>query len=74
MFLSTLVLDGQVRGTWRRSVRAKSVVLEAAPFGRLSAAEKQAFAAPGGRYARYLGLEVKLSWAAANVGAPSPRS
>jgi hypothetical protein len=62
MFLATLVLDGQVRGTWRRSVRAKSVVLDATPFGRLKAAEKQAFAAPAERYARYLGTDVALAW------------
>jgi hypothetical protein len=62
MFLSTLVLDGQVRGTWRRAVRAKAVVLDATPFSRLRAAEKRAFAASLERYAHYLGTDVTLAW------------
>jgi hypothetical protein len=64
MFLSTLVLDGQVRGTWRRAQRAKTVVLEASPFTRLTAARKKEFAAPAESYARYLGTTVTLSWMA----------
>jgi hypothetical protein len=62
MFLSTLVLDGQVRGTWRRSARAKAIVLEATAFARLKASQKQAFADPTGGYARFLGMSVALTW------------
>jgi hypothetical protein len=64
MFLSTLVLDGQVCGTWRRTARAKSVTLEASPFRTLEAAERKAFAAPVERYAHYLGVPVALAWTA----------
>jgi hypothetical protein len=56
MFLPTLVLDAQVRGTWRRTARGKSVVLEASPFGRLSAADMKAFDVPRERYARFLAI------------------
>ena len=62
MFLPTLVLDGRVCGTWRRTIRAKSVVLEASPFVRLTASEKKAFAVPDGRYARFLGVPVTVTW------------
>jgi hypothetical protein len=62
MFLSTLVLDGQVRGTWRRSMRAKSVVLEISPFGRLSAADRKAIVVPSERYAQYLGTTTTLEF------------
>ena len=62
MFLSTLVLDGQVYGTWRRSAGAKTTVLEASPFTRLKAAQKKAFAAPVERYGRFLGTPVALEW------------
>ena len=62
MFLSTLVLDGQVCGTWRRTTHAKSVVIEASPFARLKASEKKAFAEPAERYARYLGVPVTVTW------------
>jgi hypothetical protein len=62
MFLSTLVLDAQVRGTWRRSERAASVNVACVPFTRLAAAERRSFAEPAERYARYLGVPVALSW------------
>jgi hypothetical protein len=62
MFLSTLVLDGQVRGTWQRSARAKSVVLHASPFVRLTASERAAFAGPVERHAQFLGIPVALAW------------
>ncbi|MEO5818498.1 MAG: winged helix DNA-binding domain-containing protein [Gemmatimonadaceae bacterium] len=62
MFLSTLVLDGQVVGTWRRTARAKSVEIEAVPFARLRAADKRAFAGPLARYAGFLGVPVSLTW------------
>jgi hypothetical protein len=64
MFLSTLVLDGQVRGTWRRSARAKGVVLDASPFGRLTAPQKKAFDAPRERYAHFLGVPATLTFGA----------
>ena len=63
MFLSTLVLDGQVRGTWRRRATAQSATIEATPFTRLTRAERDAFGAPAGRYAKFLGSPVTLNWA-----------
>lgn len=62
VFLSTLVLDGQVRGTWRRTTGAKGVSLALVPFTRLSAADKKAFREPVERFARYLGTSVSASW------------
>jgi hypothetical protein len=69
MFLSTLVLDGRVCGTWRRSAPAKGVVLEASPFGRLSAAQKKSFGVPRARYADYLGQPATLRWTATRAAA-----
>jgi hypothetical protein len=65
MFLSTLVLDGQVVGTWKRFTRAKAVALDAVPFRRLTAPQKKTFVAPRDRYARYLGAPATLQWASA---------
>jgi hypothetical protein len=62
MFISTLVLDGQVCGTWRRSATVKSAVIEASPFAVLPAAKRKAFAAALERYAQFLGVPVKLGW------------
>ena len=62
MFLSTLVLDGQVRGTWRRTVRRAAVELACMPFQRISAADRATFTLPATRYAEYLGMPVSLKW------------
>ncbi|MEO7455003.1 MAG: winged helix DNA-binding domain-containing protein [Gemmatimonadaceae bacterium] len=62
VFFSTLVLDGQVRGTWRRETRPKGIVIEASPFGRFTAAEKQSFTVPVERYARFLDAPVTIMW------------
>jgi hypothetical protein len=35
MFKPTIVVDGEVVGTWRRTIRARETVLEAIPFARL---------------------------------------
>jgi hypothetical protein len=37
-------------------------VIEASPFGRFSAAEKESFAAPAERYARFLDVPVTIKW------------
>ena len=62
MFLSTVVLDGQVRGTWRRTVRKSAVELACMPFQRISAADRATFTGPSIRYAEYLGMPVNLKW------------
>ncbi|MFL5607297.1 MAG: winged helix DNA-binding domain-containing protein, partial [Gemmatimonadaceae bacterium] len=62
VFVSTLVLDARVRGTWKRSTRGKALVLEASPFGRLSAAEKTSFDAPRARYSDFLDRPAALRW------------
>lgn len=62
VFLPTLVLDGQVRGTWRRKTGAASVALDAIPFTRLTPAEKKAFAESAEKYGQFLGSAAKLAW------------
>lgn len=60
MFLSTIVVGGEIVGTWRRSVRAKSVEVLAQPWGELSAAARRGFERAAAAYADYLGLPLKL--------------
>ncbi len=64
VFANTLVLDGRVRGTWKRVAGKHGVTVEASPFGRLSAAEKKAFVVPAERFAQFLGVPVTVRWAA----------
>ncbi len=63
VFLSTLVLDGQVVGTWRRAARGKRVEIAAAPFTRLAAAAKREFERAAERYADFAGVPVSITWA-----------
>jgi hypothetical protein len=60
MFNPTIVIDGIVAGTWRRTLKATAVVIETTPFRPLTAAEDEALDAAADRYGRFLGLPVAL--------------
>jgi hypothetical protein len=57
MFRSTIVVDGQIVGTWSRTVRAKRIDVVAEPFGRLTKARRAGFERAARRYAGFLGTE-----------------
>ena len=54
LFLPTIVVDGEVVGTWRRTLSAKGVSVEARPFAPLSATRARAFDAAVAHYAAFL--------------------
>jgi len=56
MFLSTIVVNGEIVGTWRRTVRAKGVEVVAQPWRDLSATARRGIEKAAARYAEYLGL------------------
>jgi hypothetical protein len=56
MFRPVIVIDGQVAGTWERTLRKKNVLIEYTPLRPFSAAEQEAFKAAAQRYADFLGL------------------
>ncbi|WP_423224640.1 winged helix DNA-binding domain-containing protein [Candidatus Amarolinea aalborgensis] len=60
MFIPTLVIDGEVRGTWKRTLRKNAVVIEAAPFRPLTTGENHALDAAAQRYGEFLGVPVVL--------------
>ena len=60
MFLSTLVINGRVAGTWRRQTRAKSQTLTILPFETLTPSQLAAIMPPLKRYQDYSGLETLL--------------
>jgi len=64
LLTNTMVLDGQVIGTWKRTFKKNTVVLEANPFVPLSNAETRAFAAPANRYGEFLQMPVYSPWQA----------
>jgi hypothetical protein len=57
----TLLVDGRVRGAWKRRLEGRRVVVELGPVDRLDARAAAALHAAAGRLAEFLGLPVVLS-------------
>jgi hypothetical protein len=60
LLTSTMVLNGQVVGTWKRTFKKNTVVIEANPFVPLSATETRAFATSANRYGAFLDGSVNV--------------
>lgn len=58
MFSPTVVIGGQVTGTWKRTLKKGAVTIDVTPFRPLTSAETQALNAEADRYGRFLGLPV----------------
>ncbi len=61
MFKSTIVVDGEVVGTWGRTIRAREAVVEPVPFDRLSADVLDELAVAARAYGAFLGRSVRLA-------------
>ncbi len=55
-----IVIDGQVSGTWKRTLKKNEVVVEVAPFTVLNKSQNQALIAAVQRYGEFLQLPVAL--------------
>ena len=56
MFSSTLVIDGRVEGTWRRTLRKDHVDIAVKPFRKLKPVETDGLAEAADRYGKFKGL------------------
>lgn len=61
VFRPTIVVDGQVRGTWRRTPRKGELLVEPLPFTKLHPKELRAFGDAIGSYARFLGASARVA-------------
>ena len=61
IFLPTILVDGKVAGTWKRTVKGKSVVLRMNHFWKLGKSESDQLAEAAKSYGRFLGMEARLS-------------
>jgi hypothetical protein len=61
IFNPTIVIDGLVVGTWKRTLKKGSVVITPSPFTLLKKAEKHAFAIAARQYGAFLELPAVLA-------------
>ena len=62
LFNYMMVIDGQIAGTWKRTLKKNTVVIEANPFTPLSEAETRAFVATANRYGEFLDRSVNTTF------------
>jgi hypothetical protein len=57
MFLSTIVIDGQVVGTWKKEIKKERVIITLNPFTALTKKDRQRLDVPAKQYGTFLGLD-----------------
>ena len=60
IFFPTIVLGGQVVGTWKKEVTKDHVVIKLTPFKKLTKSDIKLLEVPAKQYGHFLGLPVKL--------------
>jgi hypothetical protein len=60
VFFSTIVVDGEIVGTWKRTIGAKQVSVEITPFATLSARSQSAARTSLQFYARFMQIPLKF--------------
>jgi hypothetical protein len=65
VYPSTLLIDGQVKGVWRRTVKKNEITVTVTPFSSLSTAKKTATELELEHYGRFWGLPTVISWQSA---------
>ena len=61
LFNHTIMIDGRVVGTWKRTLKKNTVLIEVSPFTSLTKAETRAVAAAARQYGAFLDLPVTLA-------------
>ena len=61
MFKPTIVIDGQVVGTWKRTLKKTTVTIELQPFNPLSDVESEAVATAAETYGAFLERTVNFT-------------
>jgi hypothetical protein len=58
IFNSTIVVNSQIVGTWKRTLKKGSLIITSSLFTKLKRAEPRAIAEVAGRYAKFLGASL----------------
>jgi hypothetical protein len=60
-FANHVVIDGRLAGSWSRTIRTNAVLIEVAPYKKLTAAQTRLVANAADCYGEFLGLKASLS-------------
>jgi len=60
LFQNTIVIDGQVVGTWKRTLKKNEVIVELTTFTKLTKDEQQAVITAAERFGKFLELQVSI--------------
>jgi hypothetical protein len=60
-FANHLIIDGRLAGSWSRTCRANAVLIEVAPYKKLTAAQTRAVSGAGDCYGEFLGLSATVA-------------
>ena len=60
MFLPTIVVDGEVVGTWKRAAGTREAVIRLSPFGALPDAVHEGLAGAALAYGAFLGKAARI--------------
>ena len=60
MFKPTILVDGEVVGTWKRTVRAREIVIDAMPFGHLPVEPAVELKRAAKAYGAFVGRQVRV--------------
>jgi len=61
LFQNTIVIKGQVKGTWKRTLKKDKVIVELAPFAKLTDPETQIVTQAIEQYGKFLGFQIKVT-------------
>jgi len=62
IFNHTIVIDGKVTGTWKRTIMKDKVIIEPITFIKLIKAQKKSIAGAADNYSAFLGLSAEINW------------
>jgi hypothetical protein len=60
-FANHLVIDGRLAGSWSRTLRGNTVLVEVAPYKKLTPAQLRAVASTADCYGEFLGLPATVA-------------
>lgn len=62
MFFPTMVIDGHIRGVWKRTIKKKQMQIQAMPFAKLTHDEEQAFEKAIQKFGAFWGCDTQVNF------------